>query len=256
MHQPRSHFTLIELLVVISIITLLAAMLLPALGRARQKAQQTSCLNNLKQISTVSFMYADEQDGYLLPANFENHSTIYGGWQEYVHDILIPDIRVLQCPSQGPEDWFNPFDGTNIANEVSYVMNIINPDTSSDGEKNWYSERDVGPAAVANADRSYGFTEDTSGYCLRVSRISNPTANIYITDSANDFIQSNKTSLGIFRLYETDWGVIDDTASAHDRKVGYHHLGGFNLVAGDGHAEFRPSAKLTEPEEWKVHETN
>jgi prepilin-type N-terminal cleavage/methylation domain-containing protein/prepilin-type processing-associated H-X9-DG protein len=62
-------FTLIELLVVISIIAILAALLLPALNSAREKAKSTACLNNLKQLALVIPFYADDNDGY-MPAGY------------------------------------------------------------------------------------------------------------------------------------------------------------------------------------------
>src|SRR3989441_8541141 len=65
--RDRCGFTLIELLVVIAIIAILAAILFPVFAHAREKARQTSCLSNLRQLATGMAMYAEDSDGLYPP---------------------------------------------------------------------------------------------------------------------------------------------------------------------------------------------
>ena len=77
--KRQAGFTLIELLVVIAIIAILAAILLPALAKAKAKAQQSSCLNNLKQLQIAWVMYCDDNHD-MLPANLKIPPNTTPNW--------------------------------------------------------------------------------------------------------------------------------------------------------------------------------
>ncbi len=108
--MKRNYFTLIELLVVLAIITILAAMLLPALNQAREKGRSTSCLNNLKQMHTGYVFYADAfQD--TIPAILTDRGKATERYWDKVMSPYVDDVakeedfsnfakgRRYNCPS-------------------------------------------------------------------------------------------------------------------------------------------------------------
>lgn len=87
-------FTLIELLVVIAIIAILAGLLLPAMGQAKNQGKRAGCLNNLKQIGLATQLYADEQETY--PPAWINSQT---RWMDLLKPYLDKKSGVYLCPA-------------------------------------------------------------------------------------------------------------------------------------------------------------
>jgi prepilin-type N-terminal cleavage/methylation domain-containing protein/prepilin-type processing-associated H-X9-DG protein len=228
--RPRA-FTLIELLVVIAIIAILAAILFPVFARAREKARQTACLNNLKQIGAAFFLYTEDYDAR-MPDRRDLKSSLPGGFRPWTSwppsDPRAGWAAVLLRPyGAGDGVWRCPSVAASAFQKAPQVVQRAGPEPGAPSVNYWMWRFDSVDAPVP-LDNFWGKTTSQAVRDLR--RANNAQAGT--PDSPSD------VELVVDPYFPRTIPAVDDALKG--KAV---HSGGRNRLFLDTHVRYLKDAR-------------
>ena len=175
--MSKHGFTLIELLVVIAIIAILAAILFPVFAKAREKARQSSCLSNMRQIGTSFIAYAQDYDE-MCCLNYQYPMNASVGYQLFQHQLTpyIKNRQLFTCPSRVSTqvgyglsiyiggDYNGPYRSLGeFSSPANTVVIVESSGGSYDGSLGNYCMTYVGSSCASAGRRPYGCTSTVIG---------------------------------------------------------------------------------------------
>jgi prepilin-type N-terminal cleavage/methylation domain-containing protein/prepilin-type processing-associated H-X9-DG protein len=171
-------FTLIELLVVIAIIAILAAILFPVFAKAREKARQTSCLSNARQMATAVIAYAQDYDETMVPSYVATAGVGVGYCLWYMNlQPYVKNTQLQRCPSASGPAYAGPMGGTDFG-----LNNLLCPtNTGTPVATIAYPAETM---VVAESDWTRSTTDYASANCWRVAYPFHPS--FFIPQRHND----------------------------------------------------------------------